>query len=357
MDKKLLIIAPYQFGELTDCYYWAKYATLAGWNVTYIGYRYHQRGIQERSFPRVRVVGVMHSKNRILHGLKFLGAILKELFFHNHNNVIVCRFPRCELIPLLFPKRNIVLDVRTLSVAPNEVARKKADDELRHIMKSFKTTSVISKGVGDKLGGGRPILPLGAEPLSMIAKDFSYIRLFYIGTFNNRNLSQFIEGLSLYQKKYGDNTVTFDVVGGGSFEEEKLINNTIASTGVAGVTLHGYLNHDEAHQFFDKCNVGVCYVPVTEYYQHQPPTKLYEYLLSGMAAISTNTVSNMEVMTELNGVVIKDTPESVCEGLERISIGMKNFSSKQIIEGAAKYHWSNIVNKNLLSLFSTTIQG
>lgn len=350
MKKKLLIVAPYQFGELSDCFYWAKYAAIEGWEVTYLGYRYRQREIKERTCPGVRVVGVMHSKNRLIHGLKFLGSIIREIIVHNHKNVIVCRFPKCELLPKIFPNRNIILDVRTLSVAPNESEREAADNELRRIMKFFKTTSVISKGVGEKLGGGCHILPLGAEPLSMVAKNFKTLRLFYIGTFNNRNLTQFIEGLALYQKTTGDNSVTFDVVGGGSPDEEQKIKNIIFETGVSGVKLHGYLTHDDAKQLFDYCNVGVCYVPVTEYYQHQPPTKLYEYLLSGMACIATNTKSNLEVMNQSNGVVIEDNITSVSHGLADLRLNLVNFNSQSIVGNSQDYHWDKIVINNLLKL-------
>ena len=353
MSNKLLIVAPYQFGELSDCYYWAKYATLAGWDVTYIGYCYHQHEIKERICPGVRVVRVMHSNNRLVHGLKFLGTIIKEILFHNHQNVIVCRFPKCELLPILFPNRNIVLDVRTLSVSPHAVVREKSDRELRRIMKYFKTTSVISKGVSEKLGGGCPVIPLGAEPLSMVTKDFKSIRLFYIGTFNNRNLSQFIEGLALYQRRSGDNSITFDVVGGGTSEEEMLINNAITSSDVKGVQLHGYLTHDEAKPFFDSCNVGVCYVPVTDYYQHQPPTKLYEYLLSGMACISTNTISNIEVMNESNGVVVRDNPESVAKGLYELMSQLSCYNSNIIRQSAQAYHWRAIVENILLQIINS----
>lgn len=353
MKNKLLIVAPYQFGELSDCYYWAKYAKLEGWDVTYLGYRYHQREIKERSYPGVRVVGVMHGKNRLIHGLRFLGSIITEIIVHNHKNVIVCRFPKCEMLPKLFPNRNIILDVRTLSVAPNESAREIADNELRRIMKYFKTTSVISKGVGEKLGGDCPILPLGAEPLSMVGKNFNSLRLFYIGTFNNRNLSQFIEGLALYQNQSGDTSVTFDVVGGGSDAEVKKIKDAIAKSGVKGVELQGYLTHEEAQPFFDKCNVGVCYVPVTDYYQHQPPTKLYEYLLSGMASISTNTISNLEVMSDSNGVVVYDNPESVAEGLLRLQSRLSNYNSENIGLSSQNYHWRSIVKNSLLSLFES----
>lgn len=351
--RKLLIVAPYQFGELSDCYYWAKYAKSAGWSVTYLGYRYQQtqRAFKERSCSGVRVVGVKHSTNRLVHGLRFLAAIVLEIILHNHQNVIVCRFPMCNVLPRLFPNRNIVLDVRTLSVSPDKYTRDTRDNELRRIMHCFRQTTVISRGVGEKLGGKCPILPLGAEPLSKVPKRFDSLRLFYIGTFNNRNLSKFIEGLALYQAKTGDKQSTFDIVGGGTNEEQQAVIEAVERTGVTGIKLHGYLTHEEAQPFFDKCNVGVCYVPVTDYYQHQPPTKLYEYLLSGMACLATDTISNRDVMNENNGVVIGDTPQAVCEGLIKVQALMADYSSATIVNSAKKYHWQTIVQESLLPIF------
>lgn len=272
---------------------------------------------------------------------------------HKHKNVIVCRFPNCEILPKLFPNRNIVLDVRTLSVSPDQKERLDADNALKRIMKVFKTTTVISEGVGKKLGGCYPVLPLGAESISMSEKDFSTLRMFYIGTFNNRNLSQFIEGLALYQKQTGDTTITFDVVGGGTPEEEEMIQKTIFATKVDGIKLHGYLTHDEAQLFFDKCNIGVCYVPVTDYYQYQPPTKLYEYLLSGMACIATNTKANMDVINDANGIVIRDNPESVCAGLLELNRARQNYQSKEICDKSQGYHWKTIVTQKLLPVFNS----
>lgn len=114
--------------------------------------------------------------------------------------------------------------------------------------------------------------------------------------------------------------------------------------------MHGYLTHDEAQKFFDECNVGVCFVPVTDYYQYQPPTKLYEYLLSGMVAISTNTISNEEVMNENNGVVVKDNAKAVCDGLKQLSLRLAEYNSVEIVSQSQKYHWAEIVKQNLLTL-------
>lgn len=40
------------------------------------------------------------------------------------------------------------------------------------------------------------------------------------------------------------------------------------------------------------------YVPITDYYEYQPPTKTFEYVLSGLLCLATATSSNKEVITE-----------------------------------------------------------
>lgn len=349
MRQKLLIIAPYQFGELSDCYYWAKYATNEGWSVTYIGYKYRHRGVQERKCPKVKVKSVMHYNNRRLLGVMFYMKCIFEILLHNHQNVIICRMPMCQLLPKLFPYRNIILDVRTLSVSKEPNIRERQDNELRKVKTYFKKCSVISEGVGQKIGPPYALLPLGAEHMSIHPKIFDTMRLFYIGTFDNRNLSVFIDGLARYQQMT-KNKISFDIVGGGSIEETEKIKRTIKVSGVNNVRMHGYLTHEEAQSYFDNCNVGVCFIPVTDYYQYQPPTKLYEYLLSGMVAISTNTISNEKVMSEVNGVIVNDNAESVYDGLRRLAIRLNHYKSDDIVAQSQEYHWSEIVKRYLLPL-------
>ena len=252
MKQKLLIIAPYQFGELTDCYYWAKYATIEGWDVTYLGYKYKQREFKERAYPGVKVKSVMHYSNRMMLGIIFYLKCILEILLHNHCNVIICRMPMCQILPKLFSKRNIILDVRTLSVSKDAMDREQQDNALKGVKQLFNKCSVISEGVGQKIGTPYELLPLGAESLSSKPKSFDKMRLFYIGTFDNRNLSVFIEGLAMYQKQKNSD-VGFDIVGGGSVEETTAIKTTIEQSEVKNVRLHGYLTHDEAQKFFDEC--------------------------------------------------------------------------------------------------------
>ncbi len=257
--------------------------------------------------------------------------------------------PFCQILPKLFPKRKIILDLRTLSISDDESVRKNQDSHLFQVTKQFPVCTVISNGIGEKIGRTYKLIPLGAEELSLESKIFDWMRLFYIGTYNNRNLSVFIKGLANFQKDY-QTEITFDIVGAGNDEEENIIKQTIITTGVKGVTLHGYLTHDEATPLFDKCNIGVCYVPVTDYYQNQPPTKLFEYLLSGMAVIATDTNSNVSVMDPTLGVVIRDDVESVYEGLKIMSRNLASYNSSRIVGNSMKYHWRDIVKNNVLTL-------
>lgn len=348
-NKQLLIIAPYQFGELSDCYYWAKYTTIFGIKTKYIGYRYQDREIEGRSYPGVKTLSVPHFHNRIILGLAFYLTCVVEILLHNHTNVIICRMPHCEILAKLFKKRNIILDVRTLSVSKDEEIRKRQNLELITIKKLFKTCTVISTGIGDIIGHPYSLLPLGAEPLSKKQKSFDTLNLFYIGTFNGRELSVFINGLARFQQLTGLSS-TLDIVGGGTKEEVDNLRSTIIKSNVRGVTLHGYLNHDKARPLFDRCNIGVCFVPITDYYQFQPPTKLYEYLLSGMACIATKTISNSVVINNHNGILINDDEDSVLTGLIDLSTILSSFNSSDIIRSSQCYHWRKVVEDYLLPL-------
>ena len=69
-------------------------------------------------------------------------------------------------------------------------------------------------------------------------------------------------------------------------------------------TTHGRIDYYKLKPFFDKCNVGVSYIPIRDYYQYQPPTKTFEYGLSGLVTIATETKSNQEVINNCNGILI-----------------------------------------------------
>jgi hypothetical protein len=114
------------------------------------------------------------------------------------------------------------------------------------------------------------------------------------------------------------------------------------------VQVVGAVPHDRLGSYFQVHNIGVSYIPVTEYFDCQPPTKTFEYLLSGMAVIGTATSENGRVISSKNGVLIPDTPTGFAAGLWELWRKRQLFSSSAIQAGAQAHRWRSIVEGNLL---------
>ena len=113
-------------------------------------------------------------------------------------------------------------------------------------------------------------------------KDFSKeIKLLYVGTLNGRNINQTIFGLSLFLENNPEiKNITYDIIGDGDKNELSDFKVLIQQNNLNNIiTLHGRIPHFQLKPFFDSCTVGLSYVPMTEYYEHQPVTKTYEYIL------------------------------------------------------------------------------
>jgi len=118
------------------------------------------------------------------------------------------------------------------------------------------------------------------------------------------------------------------------------------------ITLYGRIPHFELQPFFDKCNIGVSYIPMTEYYEFQPPTETFEYILSGMVCIATDTNENRLLISKENGVLCEDNPESFANALDYVYYNRQNYNSETIRNSLKDYTWENIVNKYLIPILN-----
>src|SRR5699024_7995327 len=138
----------------------------------------------------------------------------------NNNIIIVHYFKFCEYLKKLVPWKKMLLDIRTLSVNKDAIVREKHNNKIKESCRYFNCITVVSEGVRQRLGLSKKktsILPLGADVISTIDKDFSTLNLLYVGTLNNRNITQTIEGLSIFLKNNPKvkNITTYDIVGDG----------------------------------------------------------------------------------------------------------------------------------------------
>jgi len=210
----------------------------------------------------------------------------------------------------------------------------------------FKSKSIISKGLRDRFNFQRNtfILPLGASPVYVNRKPTDKIFLLYIGTFADRRMEDTIEGLGLFIKQHPEADVHYTIIGNGWRNEVDQINEKIAELGLENlVELKGYIPFSELMHYYEKANVGVSYVPITPFYEYQPVTKTFEYLMSGLPVIATDTFENRQIINSQNGILIRDNPESFAMSLSQIYNERKIYDEQSVRNSVAAYEWEKIV--------------
>ncbi len=348
MRKRILFISPNQFGYLTDYYYFCKYLR----NDFDIHFLCFDRGLKKRSLDTVKVHYVSFSGNLVARLYRWL-IIIKQMVKKTNFDVIFLENHKLVMfIKLILRKQNITLDIRTGGVAQNEWANYIDNSRIRMESAFFEHVTILSKALIHhlKLKPSKcHYLPLGAEIINGVEKSFESIKLLYVGSLSQRNIHETIIAFGrLYMEKRDEINCSYDIFGFGNVEEEKVIVEHIERLNLTGIVrFHGRKNHDEIRPYFEQCNVGVSYIPMTKFYDFQPPTKTFEYILAGMICLATSTFENRKIVNNENGILCQDNVDSFYDALANIYQNRKEFNQKEITNSLSNYSWFNIVNQNL----------
>ena len=346
--KQLLIISKRQFGHHTNYFKYCEYLK-DNYNITFVCF---DTGLEKITLDKVAIKYIPWKGLKTIRGVRFL--VIAMLNIARHNGIIYINyFEKCWILKKLFPHKTMILDIRTLSVSLNSVLRQKEDQRLMQACKVFDYITPISTGVAQKLSlkeDKSSILPLGADIISSTVKTFAELRLLYVGTLSGRKIEESVKGLAIFRDNNPTIPINYDIIGDGPELNsiKKLINELKLSN---SVKIHGRVPHFKLKPFFDFSNIGVSYIPITEYYHHQPPTKTYEYILSGMHCIATKTYENTKLITDENGVLCDDTPESFALAVEVILKNKAQYRSDNIRDSLKEFNWENIVNNRLVPIF------
>ena len=110
------------------------------------------------------------------------------------------------------------------------------------------------------------------------------------------------------------------------------------------------INLKNIKRFFDISNIGISFIPVTSYFNFQPPTKTFEYIMSGLFCIGTDTYANKEIIIFSNGIISKDNSKSFANAIIEAYNNRGNMNSDIIKNSLEEYSWASIININLKSL-------
>ena len=280
--------------------------------------------------------------------MRYLLAGITQLRQKRYDAVIVVYFTGASLFLPWTRRAHTMIDVRTGSDRPGWWRREFENLLLRIECLLYRERSIVSGSLRRFLSLGRArflVLPLGGEKMTLPPKSFDALRLFYVGTLNYRDIHETVLGLDRWwNKRHPSLSVSYDIVGSGSDEEDAALRAAIANSPLRdSIRFHGRLPNAEIQPFLRDCNVGVAYVPKTPFYDCQPSTKVFEYLLAGMLVIATSTSENACVINDDNGVLTEDSVEGFSQGLDAIADKLSGYDSKTIAASSERYSWEEIV--------------
>lgn len=347
--RKLFIVNGTQFGYSSGHYFYCQHL-LESFEIYYFCF---DRGLKKIILDGVHVFYISFKGNKSKRIIKFIKACIKQSYAVKPHILFVTYFDICFLLPLFCKYGKAILDIRTGSLKKNNFSRSTDNYIIRIQSIFFSGIIILSESLRNKLNISKrksQIVPLGSDIYFSGDHDFEKINLLYVGALNDRNISTTIKGLNLFIEKNRFNlfSINYTIIGFGSDEEILKLMNCISDNNLSDCVKYiGRKTHEELVPYFKMSNIGVVFVPQTQWYDHQPATKLFEYMLSGMPVIATSTYENCLIVNDKNGVLINDSQEGFCEGLMRIYNQRTSISSSEIRKSVEFCTWVNIINNNL----------
>ena len=349
--KTILIINGAQFGYSAGHYYYCKYLRDT-YHIEYVCYDRNQKKLE---IEGVKVNYVSFKGNKFLRTLRFLGKSILICNSLSPSYLYLVYFRYCFLLAILGNAKQKILDIRSGSLVINKHVRTIDNFWLRFLSLFFNKRVILSEGLRYQLkikSKNTLILPLGAEVYFDGLHNFNSLHLLYVGLLDRRNIFETVEGLSIFVKKNPEIKIKYTIIGGGDSIVLGKLKSAIERTNLNDIIfIEGMKNYEDFPEYFSTANIGVAYVPMVDYYQNQQVTKLFEYMLSGMAVIATNTNENRLLIRSNNGVLCNDCPDSFAKAL---GILIRNtYDSEDIRNSMMKYHWKNLVDEILKPFLDT----
>jgi len=348
-SSRLLILNRDQFGHHTVTYKFA-IGLSSQFDVSYLCWDYGKPRVET---DQLRVVYVSRDGNRFSRYVRFLRCAISESKNRSYDLVFFKYFPGASIVKLLGRAKVWVFDIRTGPVSGSKLRRAFVRSLMLFEAHFFKDISVISSSLSQDLGLDRRnvhILPLGSDIISASNKDWGDLRLLYVGTLAERNIHLTIVGLAQFIAACPRHDISrYTIIGSGPNGEEEYLRGLVIELGLGGIVdIIGRVAHNDLSPYFDSHNVGIAFVPITPYFDCQPPTKVYEYLLSGLAVLATNTKEMKNILEHTSAIMCDDTADSFCCALRDLESQRGLLISESLRESAVENTWSNIIKFNLV---------
>jgi glycosyltransferase involved in cell wall biosynthesis len=350
LNKKLLIINGNQFGYSAGHYYYCKYLK-DEFQIEYICY---DRGYEKLLMDGISVHYVPFDRSKFQRTFQFIKNCILLSRKISPDILFVVYFDFCFLLAFFAKGKTKITDIRTGSLLTKSLKREWTNRYIKLQSLLFQRVIILSESLREHLKIKTKytlVMPLGAEIYFSGLKDFSVFHLLYVGALDSRRIYDTVKGLAIF---LGSNPgsakgIKYTIVGFGTESELSKLHSAIEKYNLQNIVcFEGRKNYNELTVFFEKANIGIAYVPLEEYYQRQPVTKVFEYGLSGLFNIATETYENQLVINQVNGVLCGDNPASFAESLELVYHRRNTLNSAEIRSTFKNYEWKNLIKTKLM---------
>jgi glycosyltransferase involved in cell wall biosynthesis len=342
----ILFVYPNQFGYHTDSYKYCEHLQET-FKISYICF---DQGFPKMEMPGINVLYKPYNIRKIKRLIRFYNQIIEFTRNSPTDVLFVVQFKFCFLLGLFVRARIKILDYRTGDLSKNTIIRYVKNRFMWFDALFYNHISSISEGLRDILSLNRSktlILPLGGDEFSKQVHSYNRLDLLYVGSLDIRNIDQTIEGIALCLERniLPVSSLSYTIIGFGNNNDISKIKRAIDKFNMGKIiTFVDRVKYSELPGYFDLCNIGVAYIPKKSYFEHQPATKTFEYINSGLFTIATSTFENSKVICEQNGVLCDDTPASFAQGIELIYNRRDKINDPEIRASLKDFHWEKIVN-------------
>lgn len=348
MPNGITLVARNQFGYQTDYFNFTKLLTqkFGSDSVTSLCIDAGYEKIQPGNARVIYVAGPSHPK--LVRFAKLVWAGLSALRLGD--TVLVKYFPGVSVLRLSRWRKNLIVDIRTLSVSPIAYKRRMQDLLCRIEILGHGRVAVVSEHVAKKLRlNNWNLLPLGANPPFLRIEDRDSLgnqspSFVYAGTLDGRDLMSMIQGFQIASLSMD---IKLRVIGDGS-SRSRLIARCEELAILDRVEFLGHIPHGQQFSsILMKSTFGIVHVPPTDYYAGQPSTKMYEYWAHGLPVLCSNYPAGASDVESGTGSVYEFNPIDLADCMIESCVNIKSFDFSRIQELANQHTWSTVVQNHL----------
>ena len=149
---------------------------------------------------------------------------------------------------------------------------------------------------------------------------------------------------------------SFELIGSVAVADKEFVENWQRTSPAAKrVTFHGKLAPKQSWQFAKGAWVGLSLLDATPAFVDAVPSKLYEYLTSGLAVVSTDLPRSAKLISESSGGVIANTPSEIANALTKFESD-KDYLN-QLRSNGAKWAKNNLDSPAEYQRFTAAISN